>query len=333
MKKNYSKILIIQTAFIGDVILATAVVEKLKFYYPDSQISFLVRKGNETLLHYHPFLHQIIVWDKSSSKYANFFKLLKQIRKNKFDLVINLHRFASSGILMALSGAKEKICFSKNPFSFFATHSQPHLIEKGIHETDRNQSLIAHLTDPKPARPRLYPTQQDIASISHLIASPYICIAPASVWYTKQFPKHKWIELIKALPQETNIYLIGAKSDFSLCQEILEASARPFVHNLAGKINLLASAALIQNAQMTYANDSAPLHLASAMNAPICAIYCSTTPDFGFYPISNKARIIETTQPLSCRPCGLHGYAKCPKGHFACAETIQIPTLLDALAQ
>ncbi len=193
MKKNYSKILIIQTAFIGDVILATAVVEKLQSYYPNAQISFLVRKGNETLLKHHPFLHQVLVWDKSGSKYANFFKLLKHIRKNKFNLVVNLHRFASSGLLMALSGAEEKICFDKNPFSFFATHTQPHRIEKGIHETERNQGLIAHLTDPKPAPPRLYPTPDDVASIRELITTPYICVAPASVWYTKQFPKHKWI--------------------------------------------------------------------------------------------------------------------------------------------
>lgn len=333
MKKNYSKILVIQTAFIGDAILATAVLEKLYSYYPQAQISFLVRKGNETLFQEHPYLHQILVWDKSTSKYANFFKLLKQIRQSKFDLVVNLHRFASSGVLMAFSGAKEKVCFDKNPFSIFASKKFPHLFQKGIHETDRNQSLIAHMTDGQAARPRLYPTPQDIASIRALTEKNYICIAPASVWYTKQFPKHKWVELIESLPHEINVYLLGAKSDAGLCQEILVESAHPSVHNLAGKISLLAAAALMQKAQMNFVNDSAPLHLASAMNAPVCAIYCSTTPDFGFYPISDKATIVETSQNLTCRPCGLHGHSRCPQQHFACAETIQTQALAALLAK
>jgi len=333
MKQKYSKILIIQTAFIGDVILATAVLEKLKSYYPDAQYSFLVRKGNETLLKNHPFLHQVLVWDKTQSKYGNFLKLLKLIRQNKFDLLINLHRFASSGLLMAFSGAKEKICFDKNPFALLANKKFPHLLQKGIHETDRNQSLIAHITDTEPARPRLYPDAEDCASIKNYLNENYICIAPASVWQTKQFPKHKWIELIRALPKSVNIYLLGAKNDFKLCQEIAEEVNLPSVQNLAGKIGLLASAALMQKAMMNYVNDSAPLHLASAMNAPVCAVYCSTTPDFGFYPISDYAKIVEPPQPLACRPCGLHGYKSCPKGHFACGETIQIQTLIEQLPQ
>lgn len=333
MKQKYAKILIIQTAFIGDAILATAVLEKLKSYYPDAKYSFLVRKGNETLFKNHPFLNELLVWDKTQSKYKNFLKLLKYIRQNKFDLLVNLHRFASSGLLMAFSGAKEKICFDKNPFAFFATRQQTHLIQKGIHETARNQSLIAHLTDAQPARPRLYPNPEDFESIKSLVETSYICIAPASVWYTKQFPKHKWIELIQKLPKNLKVYLLGAKTDFSLCQEILEISANSLVHNLAGKISLLASAALMEKAQMNYVNDSAPLHLASAMNAPVCAVYCSTTPDFGFYPLSDLSKIVETTETLACRPCGLHGYAQCPQKHFACAENIKTQTLIEQMPQ
>ncbi|GAB4124213.1 MAG: glycosyltransferase family 9 protein [Raineya sp.] len=333
MKKSYSKILVIQTAFIGDVILATAILEKLKSYYPEAKYSFLVRKGNESLFKNHPFLDEILVWDKTQSKYGNFLRILKHIRQNKFDLLINLHRFASSGFLMAFSGAKEKICFDKNPLSFLATHKQAHLLQKGIHEIDRNQSLIAHLTDPQAARPRLYPNVEDLESIKNFINGSYICIAPASVWHTKQFPQHKWIEFIRALPTNTKVYLLGAKTDFNLCQEILEASKPNNVSNLAGKISLLASAALMQKATMNYVNDSAPLHLASAMNAPVCAIYCSTTPDFGFYPLSDFAKIIESPEPLPCRPCGLHGYAQCPKGNFACAETIPTQILLEQLTQ
>ena len=105
MKKTYQKILIVQTAFIGDVILATAVLEKLYLYYPEAEYTFLVRKGNEILLQNHPFLKKVLVWDKSQNKYKNFWNILKQIRMEKYDLVVNLQRFASSGILMVFSGA------------------------------------------------------------------------------------------------------------------------------------------------------------------------------------------------------------------------------------
>jgi len=331
MKKSYQRILVIQTAFIGDVILATAVLEKLYAYYPDAEYTFLLRKGNETLLEGHPFLKKVLVWDKTQNKYKNFWKTLKTIRSEKYDLVVNLQRFMSSGIFMAFSGAQEKRCFDKNPLSWLASHKFPHKIGNKTHETARNQALITDITDSNSSKPKLYPLQKDWDTIKPYQAGKYICIAPTSVWFTKQFPMHKWVEFIKLLPSETNIYLLGAKSDVLLCEEIREKLNHPFVHNLAGKLNLLASAALMQNALLNYVNDSAPLHLASALNAPVCAVYCSTVPDFGFYPVSDVSHIVETQEALACRPCGLHGYKTCPKGHFSCAENINAHQLASLL--
>jgi heptosyltransferase-2 len=327
MKKNYQKILVIQTAFIGDVILATALLEKLHQYYPDAKYTFLLRKGNEGLLENHPFIEKILVWDKLQGKYKSFWRIIQQVRKEKFDLLVNLQRFASSGILMALSGARETICFNKNPFSWLATRSVRHRIGKNIHEIDRNQCLIEEITDNQAAKPKLYPSEQEKKTAEPYQIGKYICVAPTSVWFTKQFPLHKWVELIRILPKEWNIYLLGAKTDVAFCEEIIQKSEHPFIHNLAGKLSLLASAALMEKAVMNYVNDSAPLHLASALNAPVCAVYCSTIPDFGFYPVSEKSYIVETSQTLSCRPCGLHGYKACPKGHFACAESIDVQKL------
>src|SRR4051812_6201456 len=101
-------ILVIQTAFIGDVILATAVVESLHRKFPDAQIDFLLRKGNESLLAAHPFLREVIVFDKSK-KIKNLFALVGKIRKSKYDLVVNVQRFATTGIMTALSGAKTTV--------------------------------------------------------------------------------------------------------------------------------------------------------------------------------------------------------------------------------
>lgn len=101
------KILVIQTAFIGDVVLATAVVEKLKQYLPDTQIDFLVRKGNESLLANNPHIATVLIWNKKEKKTTNLFRTLQQIRKNNYDLVINLQRFFSTGFITAFSAAKK----------------------------------------------------------------------------------------------------------------------------------------------------------------------------------------------------------------------------------
>ena len=113
---------------------------------------------------------------------------------------------------------------------------------------------------------------------------------------------------------------MGAKGDIPLCEIIKEKTKAQKVEILAGKLSFLESAALMKNARMNFVNDSAPLHFASAMNAPVAAMYCSTVPAFGFGPLSDTSFIFETTEILDCRPCGLHGYKSCPKGHFRCSN-------------
>ncbi len=324
------RFLVIQTAFLGDVILATAVIEKLHRVHPDSHIDLLVRKGNENVVDGHPFLHEVITWDKKKGKIKNMFAILNTVRKKKYDHVINLHRFASSGFITAFSGAKNKIGFKKNPFSFLFTEKYTHSIGDGTHEVQRNNRLLSFLKDEKAELPKLYPSQQDIQFIRSFTASDYVTIAPASIWFTKRFPKEKWIELIREM-RNGNVYLIGSAADLELCEEIRAGVLRQDLHvqNLAGTLTLLQTAALMKNARMNYVNDSAPLHIASAMNAPVTAIFCSTVPAFGFGPLSERSRIIETKEKLSCRPCGLHGYTNCPEGHFKCALTIGIKDILQ----
>lgn len=318
------KFLVIQTAFPGDVILASAVVEKLHEFHPTSQIDFLLRKGNESLFTSHPFLNKVIVWDKKKNKLAEIFRILSEVREENYDYVINLHRFASSGFITAFSGAKNKIGFDKNPLSFLFSQRLQHKIGDGIHEVNRNQQLISSITNSKPSTPKLYPSNKDFQKVLEYKTVKYFCIAPASVWFTKQWSTHKWVELINLIPDEQNVYLLGASLDSKLCEEIkLSAVNRQSsIVNLAGKLSFLESAALIKNAEMNYVNDSAPLHLASAVNAAVTAVFCSTDPEFGFGPLSDKSFIAQTKEKLSCRPCGLHGKSTCPEKHFKCAESI-----------
>lgn len=318
------KFLIIQTAFIGDVVLATPLIEKIKRFYPKSEIDFLLRKGNEGLLREHPKLHKIWIWDKKKSKYNSLAKLTRHIRRQKYDVLINLQRFASSGLLTTSSNAKMRIGFNKNPLSFAFTHKFPHLIDGKNHEVDRNLSLIEHLTDTSFQRPKLYPTPADYEKVEQYQNAPYFCIAPASVWFTKQYPAEKWVELMDRMHPERNIYLIGAPSDVELCASIQKQTIHPNVKILAGELNFLQSAALMEKARMNYVNDSAPMHIASAVNANVTAIFCSTIPEFGFGPLSDNSYIVETKEKLDCRPCGLHGKKACPEGHFKCAWTIDV---------
>lgn len=317
------RFLVIQTAFTGDVVLATAVVERLHSFFPAAEIDFLLRKGNEGLLDRHPFLRKVWIWDKRRSKMRNLFRLIAQVRREKYTHVINLHRFASSGLLTWLSGAPYKAGFDKNPFSFCYTRKVTHRISidqtPAVHETDRNQEVIAGLTGPDRAFPVLYPAEEDYQAVQSFREGNYICIAPASVWFTKQFPAEKWVDFINTLPGSVKIYLLGGPGDAALADHIIRNTRHPAVTSFCGRLSYLASAALMQGAVMNYVNDSAPLHFASSMRAPVTAVFCSTVPAFGFGPIHENGHVVEIATPLYCRPCGLHGHAACPEGHFRCA--------------
>lgn len=318
------KILVIQTAFTGDVILATALLEQLQKINENNEISILVRKGNESLFEGHPFIKNVFIWDKKK-KYKSLWSVYRILKKTKWDQVINLQRFGSTGLLTWKLKAKTKVGFQKNPYAFSYDIKVPHKIESGIHEIERNSALIEHMSKEIPlCDPKLYPKDTDIEQIKPYIQAPFITMAPASVWFTKQLPIQKWVELINQQNSSLKIYLIGAPGDKALCNEIIKQAEHPKVENLCGKTQLLASAALMKNAQMNYVNDSAPMHIASSVNAPVTVFYCSTVPEFGFGPLSSEQKIIETEVKLECRPCGLHGFKKCPKGHFKCATTIDI---------
>jgi heptosyltransferase-2 len=347
------KILVVQTAFIGDVVLATALLETLHQQYPQAAIDVVVRQGNESLFNEHPFINELIVWDKKQDKYLNWLSILKKIRAKHYDILINLQRFAATGLWTVLSKANTTIGFDKNPFSFLFTHKVKHDVTgNGVHEIDRNHALISSLGALPLAMPKLYPTKSDFEKVKKYQAEKYITIAPASVWFTKQFPLTAWVSLINELKFEGPIYILGGASDKALGDKIINevvilhskafnatsttsnnSTASSKIINLSGELGFLASAALQQKAVLNYVNDSAPMHFCSAVNAPVVAIYCSTIPAFGFGPLSKNSFIVETQQKLSCRPCGLHGKKQCPLGHFNCAQTIENAQLIAPLLQ
>ena len=302
-KISLKRILIIQTASLGDVILCTPIIEKLHEVYPNAKIDFLLKKGYETLLLNHPKLHHIIVWDKKENRYRKLSKLISTLRQKEYDLIINAQRYFSSGLITVLSNAQQTVGFSKNPLSIFFTHRKKHKIgtsEGNPHETERNLSLIEDFTDASNFPMKLYPTQQDFAKVSQYKTQQFITISP-----------------------------LGSSKEVNLCNEIILESGHVNYLNLAGKLTFLESTALMKDAKMNFVNDSAPMHMASSIDAPVTAIYCSTIPEFGFGPKSSKSHIIQSSKALRCRPCGIHGHNKCPKKTFECAYTIPINQLTN----
>ena len=158
----------------------------------------------------------------------------------------------------------------------------------------------------------------------------YLCISPGSVWETKRFPVHKWIEFIRLLPLDQEIVLMGSTAEKHLSDEIEEAfmGSGCHIHNTCGRFNLQEAIAVYQQSQMSFVNDSGPLHICSAVNTPTVAIFCSTIPAFGFGPLAEQNKIIEVKEKLACRPCGDHGKKSCPEIHFNCANSIILFLLL-----
>ncbi len=322
--------LIIQTAFIGDVILATGMVESLAAAFPGISIDVLVKKGNESLLKNSPNIRRVLVFNKKS-KSNEVLRVIGIVRRSKYDAVFNLQRFAATGLITGFSGAKFKVGFDKNPVSFLFTKKVKHELafpknghfevqEHPIHETDRNHQVLATWADVPKHKPKLYPSEGDYEFVKGFAPENYVTMAPGSIWTTKRLPRRKWKDLILKIDSSTPIYLLGSAEDKELNQSILNNAKAENVVNLAGKLTILQSAALMESAKMNYVNDSGPLHIASAMNAPVTAFFLSTIPAFGFGPLSDNSTIIETKHKLACRPCGIHGKTACPEGHFKCSE-------------
>ncbi|WP_240612527.1 glycosyltransferase family 9 protein [Brumimicrobium salinarum] len=267
------RFLIIQTAFLGDVILATPVISELKRIYPEAMIDIVVRKGNESLLNNNPMIGNVFVWNKTKGKYKSLFETIKSIRKQTYTEVFTLQRFTNAGLMTFFAKSKRKIGFDKNAFSRMYTKTVPHSLLDGSHEVERNLRLIEHHQAHPLIRPSLFPSFSDFKAVSKYKGKTYFCLAPASVWETKKLPFHQWIKLIKILLNEdSKVYLLGGPNDFDLCKS-LQNEFNGNVINLAGKLSLLQSAALMKDAKMNYVNDSGPLHIASAMNAPTRAFF------------------------------------------------------------
>lgn len=331
------RILIIQTAFLGDVILSTPLIKALRELFPDSFISFLLIPETKKVLENNPYLNEILVYDKRNKKGPIcFFRMVSRIRERKFDLAVIPHRSFRSALLSYLSRIPKRIGFDNSAGSFMFTSKVNYLTY--IHEIERNLNLLSEFDyHPKNTRPELFPSPDD-----YIYARKFrhdsdireeekiVGIAPGSVWATKRWLPERFAEVADLLQQKAGVKVVflGSEEDRKLCQEIADQMKTPSVI-FAGKTDILRSAAIISLCRVILSNDSAPVHVASAMKRPVVAIFGSTIPEFGFAPYGEGHIIIQ--KKMECRPCGIHGKRKCPQKHFKCMNEITTEEVYEAV--
>jgi len=333
-----SKILIIQTAFLGDVILCTPLIKATKKLFPHSFISFLLIPDTKNVVENNPHLDEIIIYDKKGKEKGlkNFFKIVGKIKKENFDLAIIPHRYIRSALLPYLAKIPQRIGFDKSIGSFLFTRKVTY--QNDLHEVDRNLHLLNDFShDLSDRTPELFPGSEDFSYASQLLQDSgvkendkMVGIAPASVWATKRWLPERFAEVSDFLIKEAGakVIFLGSKEDERLCLEIAKLmEEKPVI--LAGKTNILRSAAIISKCKVILSNDSAPVHIASAMKRPVVAIFGSTIPEFGFGPYGEGHTIIE--KKMECRPCGIHGKNRCPEKHFKCMTEISTQEVFEAL--
>jgi len=322
------KILVWQTAFLGDLILSTSLISGLKKLYSQSLISVICKDFGRDVFKFNPQISEVIIYEKNRD---SFRQLIVELKKKDFDLAICPHRSHRASLGLFLARIPHRIGFKQAGFSFLFSRKVEHSF-LGQHEIERNQTLLTPLGDDGPASPpRLYLKSSELKFINRFDLQPqkYVVLAPGSKWPTKRWTKQGFAEVSEFCVQKGFIpVLIGSKEEAVLCKQI-KAMAKVSVLNLAGKLNLRECFALIAQSRLVCSNDSAPVHMAVALNRPVVAIFGPTVKRFGFYPYQNG--VVVERNDLSCRPCGLHGHLQCPQKHHHCMQKITSYQVIQAM--
>jgi len=325
------RILIIQTAFLGDVILATPLIEGLKHLHPESRICFLTIPYSAPILKNHPGLEEIYIYDKRAGWKENL-RVLKWLKSRRFDQAIVPHRSLRSALLVFSAGIKQRIGFDRSAGKFLFTKTLQYRRE--WHEVKRNLYLIGLENNDIP--PRIFTgdeeyTKADTFLKEKSVNNAFICIAPGSIWNTKKWPQEYYHDLCNILKNKgyPPVVLIGGKSERDICERVA-GGMKDYAFIAAGRLNPLESAALIQKSKLMICNDSAAGHIAAAVGTKVISIFGPTDPVFGFAPYGENNIVIEHSD-LYCRPCRIHGSKKCPQGHFKCMKEIIPETVFDKI--
>ncbi|OGS06317.1 MAG: hypothetical protein A2270_07775 [Elusimicrobia bacterium RIFOXYA12_FULL_51_18] len=358
LKKSSGRICLLQTAFLGDSVLTLPLLEKIRTVLPDSKVTVLTRPETAQLFASSGLAAEILTDNKKTagSFFGEFFRLLSELRKRRFDIIVVPHRSFRSALLARLAGIPMRIGFGSSAGSFMFTHKVP--FSWLIHDLERNLTLMLPLNgDASSLRPASETASsfspalrewgerhnsetgekarsggQETGALDALGAAGNIFIGanPGSVWPTKRWPRDYWARLITELAKAygTKVLLIGGRNEVEWNAGIEKVAAPGSVLNLTGRTGMEELMTLIKNLRLFITNDSGPMHIAVAFGVPVAAIFGPTTRELGFFPYGRNNMVLE--EDLACRPCALHGSKHCPRGHFMCMRMVTPDKVLAA---
>ncbi|HRP02568.1 MAG TPA: glycosyltransferase family 9 protein [Candidatus Kapabacteria bacterium] len=327
---KYKKILITQTAFIGDVVLTIPLIAKIKELSPNSQLHVLTTKVSSQIISLLKDVDGIIVYDKKGADKSlkGFLSIISKIRAEKYDLIISPHRSLRTSLMNFFSKANTTISFNTADFALLYSHKIKY--NYSLHEIDRNLSLLSQFEEYQNNKSNqqisLYFNENIQSNINTLLSNnnidKYIVIAPGSVWATKRWLPQHFTHLIKLiLNTNYKVILTGSKDDSQICRSIMQASNNDKVIDTSGQLTINETIYLISKATMIVTNDSAPIHFAGLVKTKTIAIFGPTIPEFGFAPRGTNDVVMQING-LKCRPCAIHGSNKCPIGTHECMAMI-----------
>jgi heptosyltransferase-2 len=336
------RILVFQTAFLGDVVLTLPLVQVLHRELPHTEIDFLTTPKAAAILRNHPAIHSVIEYDKRGGQrgLGGMFSISRALKVQRYDVALVPHRSLRSALVTALSRIPVRIGFDLSAGRFLFTETVHY--EKNIHEIERNLFFLKalDLSIPKKELPSVYPSTEDVRAVDRFFSEAQIkpndkliAIAPGSVWNTKRWLSERFSDLVRRISAAgMKVVLVGGREDESLSQKIASDAQGAYISLSAGRFSILQSAELLRRCAALVSNDSAPMHLAVAMKTPVVAIFGATVPSFGFGPYGEKDVVVQI-EGLPCRPCSIHGGDKCPIGTFECMVKISAEMVFAKIVQ
>ncbi len=329
------KILVIQTAFIGDAILTLPMLQKLKEMYPESELDVVANPVTSEIFSSAPVVNNVLVLDKRG-EHKSIFSLIKFTRKLKeknYTKLYSPHRSFRTSLIVLFSGIKDTYGFDNNSLR----HVYKNIIKYHFneHEVKRNLDLISfNHTNDWEILPEIIIANEQQKKVDDFLTrnnlSNTIAIAPGSVWNTKKYPPEYFEKIIDYLTAKLyKIILIGSAKEDVICEN-LSSRFDENVISVAGKFSIVESIQMLKNVKLLISNDSAPTHMGVCANIPVLTLYCSTSPAFGFYPYNEKSSYL-SFDDLSCKPCGIHGYDECPIGTFRCGNELYPQTIISRI--
>ncbi|MFU8856519.1 MAG: lipopolysaccharide heptosyltransferase II [Deferrisomatales bacterium] len=334
MPEGPVRILVVQTAFLGDVVLTTPLFRALRRLHPAARLEVLVTPEAAPLLEEDPHLDEILVYAKKAGE--GFLSILGKVRARRFDLLLAPHRSHRTALLSLLSRVPLRVGFADAGFSRCYHRRIPRPL--ALHEVDRNLELLRGLgARPEPGDRVLHVgyTAAEEAQVAEVLAQAGVhpgqrlaALCPGSVWPTKRWHPEGFGGVGRGLEERgLRVVVLGGPEDRELAQAVCDRIG-PSAVRVAGTTPLKALAAWMDRVELLVTNDSSPVHVASARSTPTVAIFGATTPGLGFAPFHGASRVVESG--LECRPCGLHGGRSCPRGHLRCMGEIVPEAVLKA---